>query len=131
MSDSLGKRLLPLAALLLLGACEKQDQRALEDTWNKVSGASDAALSELKKLSPDEAGREFRKLRQFEYRVFTMSADSSADALAARLNAEGQDFWECFHIERQRKEEQENFLVFCRRRPDTPLKFVPQTILSR
>lgn len=125
-------RLFPLLALLLsLSACNRDDRKSLHQAWQAVSGASDSALQELKKLSPEDAAAEYRKLRQFQYKVLTMPASEAPQKIEETLNAQGQEFWECFHIERRMERDIENYLVFCRRRPDTLLKFVPQTFLGR
>ena len=104
------------------------------DTTEQIKKASqfirdtaDIALEEISNFSSDDASRELKKLRQFEYRVFTLAADSTPEQFESKLNSEGLLYWDCFDVERRisPSDGTQQLQFFCKRRPDTPLKYVP------
>lgn len=79
---------------------------------------------------------ELKKLHQFEYQVIRMSRDSSPKAIEGALDELGKQRWDCFHIEKQTLRDAEGqkrkvFTFFCKRRIETPLQYVPRSILGR
>jgi hypothetical protein len=134
-------RLLALvcAFLLPLVACESPDKQAVrkrigeaQETIKQLTDATDSTLPDIKKLSPDDALNEVKKLRQFEYKVVTFPVNATAEAITAKLAPEGIDGWECFAAHTLKGADGTDQLgLFCRRRPETPLRFVPQSFLSR
>jgi len=94
----------------------------------EIARAVSEKVGELLKDSTDSLpAKEVKKLSQFEYRVFEMPVDSSNEDFESELNALGQERWECFDVKPLVSEEEGtgSFLFFCKRRPFTPLKFVP------
>ncbi len=85
----------------------------------------------LKNLSTEDASTELKKLRQFEYRIFSLPAGVNDDQIEAALNLHGKNFWECFDVERVSKEEGVELRFFCKRKPETLLRYLPQTLLGR
>lgn len=104
---------------------------ALHERMKHLIDSPDTSLQELANRSQETASGELSKLRQFEYRVVTFPLDAADASIEAKLNALGQEFWECFDTERTEISGDGAIRVFCRRRPDTPLRFVPSTILGR
>ena len=80
-------------------------------------------------LSKESAVAEVNKLRQFEYKVISLPLNSDARAIENALNNAGQEYWECFSA--FNRPNTNALEVYCRRRPNTPLRFVPQTLLGR
>jgi hypothetical protein len=78
---------------------------------------------------------ELKKLHQFEYQVIHMPASTSAVAIEGTLNKLGEERWNCFHVEKlvtaveERREMK--YVIFCKRPPETPLRFVPRTLIGR
>ncbi len=83
----------------------------------------------LKNSSETLPAQEIKKLRQFEYKVFDMPSTTSNEDLEIALNKLGVDRWECSapRITVQKESTQTFFKFFCKRRPFTPLRYVPRT----
>lgn len=79
------------------------------------------------------AGEEIEKLYQFEYTVFKMPAQSTSSQIEGMLNEMGRKRWDCFHVERSvgRESTDETWMFFCKRNPETPLRYVPKTLIGR
>lgn len=79
------------------------------------------------------SGQELEKLYQFEYTVFRLPVESSPTKLEGLLNELGKKRWECFQVEKvfSKEENSEMFVIFCRRNPDTPLRYLPRTLVGR
>ncbi len=94
------------------------------DLINGVIKGSDAPLEEL------------QKLHQFEYQIVRLSVDSSPKAMEGALDQLGKQRWDCFHVEKQTLLDSEQkkrrvFTFFCKRKGETPLRYVPRSILGR
>lgn len=134
--------MLPIAllfsAFLFAGCGGKEPNKTpsqLEQIQQTVSGAAssaNAALNELQKLSPDDAVQELKKLRQWEYQVLRIAPDVPRVDLEKMLNDEGRENWDCFNVQQMPEPGGKiAYTVFCKRHPETPLSFVPQSILGR
>ena len=88
-----------------------------------------------------DAMEEFRKLQQYEYKLQSFPADTMPIELEAALNRLGKERWECFHVEKRMAAESKEptetarplrteIVLFCKRRPETPLRFIPRGIIS-
>jgi len=134
MSRLIFSPLLFLASLSML-ACENGSDASVEklrETFSNILDSSDEAIRGLSALSPEDAKKEINKLREFEYRVLEYPADVSAKALEVDLQALGALAWDCTPGPLRIIEDEKSVLmVFCKRRPDTPLRYIPQTLLGR
>jgi hypothetical protein len=79
-------------------------------------------IDEFKKLTTKDAPEELKKLRQYEYKVITLTQFESDEELELQLNKLGNDGWDCFNLDKR---------LICKRRPETMLRFVPNTLLGR
>lgn len=87
-----------------------------------------------------DAMEEFKKLQQFEYKLQSFPADTMPIELEAALNRLGKERWECFHVEKRMSVESKEpdvaraarpeIVLFCKRRPETPLRFIPRGLIS-
>lgn len=137
-----------LPLILILSACsspiepsereqaEKQlrEMKALfQQTVEEVLTVSGSKLEELKgAYDPQDPLKELKKLRQLEYKVATLPLDPQK--IEAELLALGRQGWDCFHVERSPTENQsvnKKLLVFCKRRVETPLSYIPANVLGR
>lgn len=119
--------LLFLSVFLLVGCESKDPEKKFSELWNQTVDVSNTALDQVSKLDPDEAKREFRKLTQFEYQVRSVRPDISAAELQALLAELGKESWDCASpIQRTA-----DFLLVCKRRPESILRYVPQTLLGK
>lgn len=71
---------------------------------------------------------EFKKLQQVEYHVVSLDGEQP-EQIERQLNELGKERWDCFHISQQSKLSGVAIVAFCKRRPDTPLSYVPQTLI--
>ncbi len=92
-------------------------QGALDATSKTVSNIS-PSTDDLKSLTTDEVN----KLFSFEYRVVTLEKKLNTEELETALAALGVERWECFDIDAY----EDKYRVFCRRRPQTYLRFIPR-----
>ena len=79
---------------------------------------------------------EVDKLYQLEYTVVSFPLTSSAQRLEGALDDLGKKRWDCFHVERSLKENAQGqksaaLLVFCKRLPETFLRYVPKQFIGR
>jgi hypothetical protein len=120
MKNSIKYYLLPF--LLVSFGCEDNpaSDKLVEQVVDQFTGTSDDAIQEL------------NKLKQYEYKVLEYPLDRSQAQIELELNALGKESWDCFGSERVLSTDQKpTLLVFCKRRPDTPLRFVPNSVLGR
>lgn len=98
-----------------------------EETEEIAKAVSDKVGEILKDSTDSLPAKEVKKLSQFEYKVFEMPVDSANEDFQDELNSLGEERWDCFDVKPITSEEEGNssFLFFCKRRPFTPLKFVP------
>jgi hypothetical protein len=122
-----------LAAALCALGCDRDKGKQAQDMLDSLVTSSERVLSGAGNLSSEDALKEVRKLRQWEYQVISLPIETKPALIEARLDAEGMERWECFSVERTRDPETEklNWLIICRRHPDTPLVYVPSQILGR
>lgn len=106
----------------------KEGEKQVNDAIKALGKASDSALKELSRLGVNDPSAELKKLRQYEYKVIS-SGGKSAQEDERLLNEYGKEGWECFHIQSSGAVDQK--LFYMRRRPETVLRYVPQTFLGR
>lgn len=118
-------------ALFFVSCSERSED---SPSANSIQSELLTALENLAK-DPNVPVNEINKLHQFEYHVARMPLDSSPASIEGALDALGKDRWNCFDVETvlvQRDSKREKMLeFFCKRAPETPLRFVPQSLLGR
>ncbi len=100
----------------------------ISEETEEIANAVSDKIGEILKGSTDSLpAKEVKKLSQFEYKVFEMPVDSANEDFQDELNSLGQERWDCFDVKPLVSDEEgsSSFLFFCKRRPFTPLKFVP------
>jgi len=114
----------------LLGACGG-DRSSSKDTLKQVSSQVDELTRSIGDfVTRSEVPEEFKKLQQFEYKIVSLPAAISGIDLETELNKLGKERWDCFHFEKRLSGEISELEAFCKRRPDTPLKYVPKTFIG-
>jgi hypothetical protein len=107
-------------------------QSSIDSLTTQVQQAVDAssdAIEQASKLSTADAISEIEKLRQLEYRVLTFASAVSASEMEAALIKAGMERWDCFHLEKRSGTEE--LLVFCKRNPHTPLRYLPSYLMPK
>lgn len=105
----------------------KEDIRNLGDQINSLTTTAKEVFS-----SSDISVDELKKLRQLEYAIFSFPSSDSNEQIAKFLSGKGLDRWDCFHVEKQRTKENEIELAFyCKRPVETPLRYLPNTVIGR
>jgi len=119
-----------LILLLLTCACTNKQERdeasevSMQDVKALITTIKDESNAKLKEIGAKD---EIDKLHQFEYKVVSIDANASPEVLTDTLAKAGAEFWDCFDVERQiKKDGSESFLIFCKRAPETLLKYVPR-----
>lgn len=111
---------------------EYQSERSsVNGEWTKQISS---LFEKLRKTNPELSVEELQKLHQFEYKVFHIDAHNSSLQITRELNEVGKDKWDCFHIERLNITKEQNgdvLQIYCKRNIQTPLRYVPQSILGR
>lgn len=79
---------------------------------------------------------EVKKLSKWEYQVFSVKIEDSPSKMQSALNDIGEKRWECFHTEKiftkgSNGERVGKLFFFCKRKPDTLLKYIPKSLLGR
>jgi hypothetical protein len=87
-------------------------------------------------MQPGRSVDEIKKLHQLEYNVFTLALEDSAARYEGVLDELGKNRWDCFHVEKvfstnKNGERVGKLLFFCKRAPDTLLRFVPKSLIGR
>ena len=118
--------LITLSTCLL--ACEAR-------TKNEVKKQINDAIKGIKSQGGISIS-EVDKLYQLEYTVVSFPLTSSAQRLEGALDELGKKRWDCFHVERSLKENAQGeksaaLLVFCKRLPETFLRYVPKQFIGR
>ena len=115
-----------------LCSCEIESGKpstATEEVQQQITEAIDQYVVKGKSIE------ELKKLHQIEYKVFTLPIDNSLAKLEGVLSRMGKEKWDCYHIERVSviREERKvgRLLFFCKRKYDTLLRYVPQSLLGR
>ena len=122
-----------LLSLLLCGFIAGCDAKSVDTA--KTAKEIEAQAEKLSKsvteyVSQVEVPEEVKKLGQFEYDILVVGADIPIDGLKERLNTLGKFRWECFAVEKIKRGDREELTLFLRRRPDTPLKYVPRNLMG-
>lgn len=123
--------LLPLVIFVFLPGCNidrNSSKQAAQEVSSEIEQLTKAVGDFVKQA---EVPEEFKKLQQFEYQVFTWPVDKSAKEMQEKLNELGRERWDCFHFERlDNQDAADELQVFCKRRPDTPFKYVPKNFIG-
>lgn len=132
MAERLGRLIALLgvgAWALLVSGCDssRPAKEAVRDLEKQLDTLSKSVSDFVQDPSIPE---EVKKLQQFEYQIVTVPGDVAPAALEATLSELGKNRWDCFHVERLTRGEKQELMLFLKRRPDTPLKYVPKTILG-
>ncbi len=102
------------------GTSTGTDLTALSEKAQKLFADSDISVDELQKLA------------RWEYKIIELTEKTGNSELESTLNKFGFERWECFQIEPQvGSDGSKSLRLFLRRRPDTLLRFVPQSIIGR
>ena len=115
---------------LLLTSCEKEIKTVTKST-DQISKTLQEYVND-----PNKSVEELEKLHQVEYEVFSLPPDSSNTKYKNTLNEMGKKRWDCFHVENIRSINEEgkvqaNLMFFCKRTPETLLRYVPRTLIGR
>ena len=121
------KKSVRLAILLLLAGCQQETPSSLDRLINKTLEVSDTALEQVSNLSPEDAKKEFKKLSQIEYKVLSLKKEISAAEFEGVLSVYGQKGYDCAAPLIRA----EDMMILCKRRPDTYLRYIPQTVVGR
>lgn len=115
----------------------KQTEQAVKHIESQVNDLS-RSVGEF--VANTDAPEELKKLQQFEYHSETVPLQIPASELTERLNTLGKDRWECFATERRpatgataaasQETIPEQLLILCKRRPATPLRYIPRTLIG-
>ena len=101
------------------------DVRKLTDEFSRTVDDARKRLSDLTPSKDDIRSLttdELAKLAVFEYKVIDIKKDTSTQDMQEVLAALGQERWECFDTQDYR----ESLRFFCKRRPQTYLRYVPR-----
>jgi hypothetical protein len=132
-SSAILLRMKNLPALMLLvtalSACNSDvDTQRLEQLSKDLKDTLSSTKDKVVELSPSTGDiknlttDEFKKLATFEYKVTEVPRVASALELEAQLALLGADRWECFQIDPA----ETHYRIFCRRRPETYLRYLPR-----
>ena len=126
------KRLLPLLLpLYVFSSCNidsKDTSKAVNEIGNEVEKLTKTITNDVQQT---EAPEELKKLQQWEYQIFTLPAATPPAELQGRLNDLGKERWECFHAEKLTSMDGPvELLMMCKRRPYTPLKYLPRQFVG-
>ena len=105
---------------------DPQSIKSLESQFNDLSQSVKEMFSDT-----EVSVEELKKLRQIEYSVLKIAADSAHDDIANTLSLQGRERWDCFHVEKAKEADKEFFLFFCKRPVGTPLRYIPSSIIGR
>lgn len=111
---SIPLKTLLLFSLILWTSCDSNPE--FSRTVDKVKNS----LSELTTEKENMASQELEKLFIYEYQVFDLPSNASAEVIQANLSNLGKERWDCFHIDRN----QTNINIVCKRRPKSYLRYV-------
>ncbi len=106
-----------------------------KENYDKLTDNLESLRSQVTDLAsdPSKTADEIKKLRKFEYKVLDILETETPAEMERILNELGNEYWECFHIERHISPGPKNdptekravaFRVFCKRQPFTPLRFL-------
>ena len=114
--------------IFLLSACEPENQPSIDSIAEELRSTLSKAKEAVKGLEPvgsdvqNSAKEEVAKLFVFEYRVLNFSKSTPTSEIELEMNKMGKEMWECFDVVPMKDSVQ----IFCKRRPKTPLRFIPK-----
>ncbi len=107
--------------------CNRKETKELQ---NQVSALTKSVTDLVgENVTTKGAIDEVSKLQQYEYKVISIPHDSTSADIEATLNKYGKERWDCFSQDKHLSVEgsgREEIRFFCRRRPETPLRFIPR-----
>lgn len=120
-----------LLTCLVLMLCLGCEARSKQDVRRQL----DQVIAELKNQG-DASIKEVDKLHQLEYTVLSLPADGSAQLIEGALDELGRKRWDCFHVEKSTQVNRKGIhsaklLVFCKRLPETFLRYIPKNFIGR
>ncbi len=125
---------LPFCAALILSACnesqKKQSDAIQEDLKNQIRELTKTAKESATKVDLNLSVDEVKKLFRFEYGVFSLPLSSSAEDLTKELAKLGGERWDCFHVDQKVTEAGGEYLIFCKRHPESVLHYLPKGLLG-
>ena len=119
-------------AILLYCGCKESpiDQHQISDLEQKFSSLTASAKQVFS--GSEISVEELKKLRQLEYAVFNISSNQTNEQIANFLSNKGLERWDCFHVEKQKTaDEAIDLIFFCKRPVETPLRYLPSTVIGR
>jgi hypothetical protein len=126
--------LLLLSTIAMTASCNAQPDSSGNGSTEELKKKIFEGFGRLMK-NQDVPLKEIEKLQQREYTVIRLPIDTSTEKIEGTLNEFGKNRWDCFHIEKvppsSREEKVGSFLFFCKRMPETPLRYVPQSLIGR
>lgn len=122
--------------LVLVLLCSVVSCKELRDnTPQEISKLKDQVSELTDSLSgyivdSPSASTEIKKLYQYEYKILQYPI-KNLQLLEGHLSELGKERWDCFDTEKLISEGNEPLLIiFCKRKPETPLKYIPKTLLG-
>lgn len=122
--------LLCTTLLLATGCNGGVDEKTVDNLGQQIDAMiakGDQTIEAMKNSSPEDALSELKKLRQWEYRVVKLPLSLPANEQEGALNSLGAEGWECFDPYTVGTD----LRLLCKRRPETPLRYVPNSLLGR
>lgn len=126
--------IVPSLLLLLLGfsGCETEQAKRIDELQKQVRDLTrelgQTASKQAEKIDIQQTLDEVKKIHQFEYGVFSFPAELSDEKLGEELGKLGKDRWDCFAEERFAQESLTRVRVFCKRHPESVLRYIPQSL---
>ena len=97
--------------------------KSSEEVAEIVSKKVGEVLKDSKETLP---AQEIKKLQQFEYKVVELPIETNSTGIESSLNTLGRERWDCSYL-KQSQTSSESLRFLCKRRPFTPLRFIPRT----
>jgi hypothetical protein len=127
--------LLPILALIFFGGCNDPEQvqfgqKKLEELEQLIEKLpSDEIKNKLEAIinNPDQSIEELKKLRQIEYKVFSIAVSTPQKELEALLNIHGKERWDCNKL----ADNSGSISFICKRPVDSPLRLIPHSVIGR
>lgn len=129
--------LIVLAFTSTLIGCEQTNQTT--EQIKELSKQVESLLPVVQ-TGADKSLNELKKLRQIQYRLVSLPAHASDKAIEQKLNAMGDDGWDCVTSgipsdssspDLPHQESSPPILrFFCKRPVETPLRYLPKTLLG-
>lgn len=113
---------------LIFSACQSPETNRIQEVLEDFKASLKDAKRSVEDNTPDTkkiktgTAEEVEKLFSFEYKVEEYPNKAGAKDLQSKLEALGQERWECFYIQ----EVGTKLRVYCKRRPKTYLQYIPR-----